>query len=107
MDGIKFQIQADENHLAIGLSISGKLIIDNSQYIHKEFVGVAERIGKSVTITIENVVDFDLTFIQLFVAFIQRMDELKVHYQVFWNLNDDQKTLLENVGLGNEILLNN
>jgi len=107
MDSIKVQVKADENGLVTDLLISGNLIIENSQDIHRELIGVGSRLNKSVKITIEQVADIDLTFIQLMMAFRNQMDELKVNYQIFWNLNEDQKVLLDHVGLSNELFMNN
>jgi hypothetical protein len=107
MDGVKFQTKAGENGLITDLLIGGDLVIENSQYIKKELVGVGWRLSKTVKITIAEVIDIDLSFIQLLMAFMRQLNELKIDYEIVWNLEDEQKMILNNVGLNNEIFLNN
>jgi hypothetical protein len=64
-------------------------------------------LSKTVKITIAEVIDIDLSFIQLLMAFMRQLNELKIDYEIVWNLEDEQKMILNNVGLNNEIFLNN
>ena len=40
-------------------------------------------------------------------AFIRQMDHMKVNYQFRWNLDEEQKLLFLNVGIGTELFMNN
>lgn len=107
MENIIFKKSLNEQGQITGLEIGGMLILENSQQLKKEFTGVADCLSKQVKITISNADEIDLSCIQLFIAFINQMNEAHVAYQFDWNLDDDQKSLLENVGLSNELFMNN
>jgi hypothetical protein len=107
MENFKFHITSDDQNRIIGLEISGLLVLDNAQMIKKEFVSVSSLLSNQVKIMISEPEELDISFIQLLVAFIKRMDELNVAYQFVWNIDDDQKSLLEHVGLSNELIMNN
>jgi hypothetical protein len=107
MENFKFHIKSDDQNRIFGLEISGLLVLDNAQMIQKELVGISSLLSNQVKITILDPEELDISFIQLLVAFIKRMNELNVAYQFVWNIDDDQKTLLEHVGLSNELFMNN
>lgn len=107
MENFIFRKALDEQGRILGIEISGLLILENSQELKKEFLGVIDCLSKQVRITVSNVSDIDLSFIQLLMAFIRQMNVAHVVYKLEWNLDEDQKTLFENVGLSNELNLNN
>jgi hypothetical protein len=107
MENIIFQKNQDEQGQISGIAISGLLVLENSQELKKEFLGVIDCLSNRVKITISNVSEIDLSCIQLFMVFIKLMNVAHVAYQFEWNLDEDQKTLLENVGFSNELILNN
>jgi hypothetical protein len=107
MENIIFQKTQDEQGQISGIAISGLLVLENSQELKKEFLGVIDCLSNRVKITISNVSEIDLSCIQLFMVFIRHMNVAHVAYQFEWNLDEDQKTLLENVGFSNELILNN
>jgi anti-anti-sigma regulatory factor len=107
MENVKFHFTSDDQNRIVGLEISGLLVLDNAQVIQKELVGISNMLSNQVIITISDPEELDISFIQLLVAFIKRMDELNVNYQFVWNIDADQKSLLEHVGLSNELFMNN
>jgi len=107
MEDFKFKVIANEHGQVYRLEFGGMLVLANAQRLKGEFVGVLGRLGRELDIIVEEPEDIDLSFIQLLVAFIKRMDQLKVVYRFDWNLNADQKLLFENVGLNNELFLSN
>lgn len=107
MENIILKKTLNEQGLITGLEIGGTLVLENSQELKKGFVGVMDGLSDRVKITVLNTVEIDLSCIQLFVAFIKHMNLTHVTYQFEWNLDEDQLTLLENVGLSNELYLNN
>lgn len=107
MENIIFQKTLNEQGRITGLEIGGRLVLENSQELKKGFLAVIDCLSDRVKITALNIAEIDLSCIQLFVAFIKHMNVNHVIYQFEWNLDEDQQTLLENVGLSNEIYLNN
>lgn len=107
MEDFKFKVIANEHGQVYRLEFGGMLVLANAQRLKGEFVGVLGRLGRELDIIVEEPEDIDLSFIQLLVAFIKRMDQLKVVYRFEWKLNADQKLLFENVGLNNELFLSN
>lgn len=107
MENIIFQKTLNEQGQIIALEIGGRLVLENSQELKKGFSGVIDCLSDRVKITVLNTAEIDLSCIQLFVAFIKHLDGAHVAYRFEWNLDEDQQTLLENVGLSNELYLNN
>jgi len=107
MENIIFRKTQDKQGQISGIAISGLLVLENSQALKKEFLAVIDCLSGRVNITVSNTPELDISCIQLFVAFIKQMDVTHVAYQFVWNLDEDQKILLENVGLSNELFMNN
>jgi ABC-type transporter Mla MlaB component len=107
MEKINFQRITDEHDRIIGLEISGMLILENAQSLHKELVGMVDLLSKHVKISISDLQEIDISCIQLIAAFIRQMDDLKVTYQFEWNIDDDLNILMEHVGLSTELFMNN
>jgi len=107
MENIIFQKTQDEQGQISGIAISGLLVLENSQELKKEFLGVIDCVSGRVKITVSNISEIDLSCIQLFMAFIRQLNVAHVIYEFEWNLDEDQKILLENVGLSNELFMNN
>ena len=107
MENMNFKKSLNEQGRITGLEIGGMLVLENSQELKKELGGLVDLLSDRVDITISNAEEIDLSCIQLFVAFIKSMNEAHVAYQFVWNLDEDQKALLENVGLSNELFMTN
>lgn len=105
MENLKFQISSDEKGLVSRLSIGGLLVLDNAQKIKQELIGILHKMSHSVQIEIDEVDNIDLSFIQLIVSFTSNLTENGVKFSINWNLDDDQRTLFENVGLSNELFM--
>lgn len=107
MENIKFHKSTNEQGLITDLEIEGMLVMDNSQQLKSELVGIASNLNDQVKISITNPEEIDLSCIQLLIAFMKRMDELRINYQFIWDLDENQKLLLENAGLSNELFRTN
>lgn len=106
MDSIIFKKLLDEKDRITGLEIGGMLVLENSLQLKKEFADAVNYLSGKVNIVVSSVEEIDLSCIQLFLAFIKLMHESHVNYRFDWKLEDDQRTLLENVGFSNELFLN-
>ncbi len=107
MEDFIFHQTTDADGIVIGIELSGMLVLDHAQSLKKEFLNVILHTGKRLKIAISSPEEIDLSFIQLFVSFIQNLDEINVLYRIDWTLDEDQKILLERVGLSNELFLIN
>lgn len=107
MEKVKFQKSLDESNRILKLEVSGLFILENSELIKSKFIEVADQLSQSVHLFISDLEDIDLSGIQLFIAFFKEMNKKKVDYTVEWNIDEDQKLLLENVGLSNELFIDN
>lgn len=107
MEQIKFQKSLNEQGHITELEIGGDLVLEYAQQLKEKLVGAAENLSASVRIVLAEGSEIDLSCIQLIVAFIKRMDELEVVYNFIWNLDEDQKSLLKNVGLSSELFMHN
>jgi anti-anti-sigma regulatory factor len=106
MDNLKFQILTNELGLITKLSIGGLIVVENAQKIKEELVGVSNKLSDSVEIEIVEVENIDLSFIQLIVSFTSKLREAGIEFILNWNLDEDQRLLFENVGLSNELYMN-
>jgi len=100
------RFEDDEGHIK-SLEINGMLVLENAVEIKRSLLSVAKSMSNHLNISISEVHDIDLSFIQLLLAFITEMDEKHVSYSFEWNLDDYQKSLLENVGLSSDLYINN
>lgn len=107
MESYTFKKLENKDGQIKGLEISGLLVLENANDLKRDFLSVSRIMDKQLKISISDVSDVDLSFIQLLLAFITEMDEQRVTFSLEWNLDDDQKTLLENVGLSSELFINN
>lgn len=107
MKSLKFHKSLNEQDQIAGIEIGGMLVLENSQQLKKELVDVVPCVSDQLEITISNPEEIDISCIQLIVGFIKSMNEINVTFQFTWNINEDQKLLLENAGLSSELYLNN
>ncbi len=105
MENITCKKLPDEQGRIIEIEIGGMLVLENSPHLKKELVSIMNHLSNRVKIRILNPDGLDLSCIQLLLAFIKHMDENHVMYSFDWTLDDDQKVLLENVGLSNELFI--
>jgi len=107
MDNILFKKSLNEQGQITRLEISGMLVLENSNQLKKEFGDTLNCLSNMVNIVVFDVDEIDLSCIQLFVSFIKYMNDSHVAYLFDWNLEVDQRTLLENAGVSNELFMNN
>jgi anti-anti-sigma regulatory factor len=107
MEKIGFKKSLNDQGQITGLEISGMLVLENSHQLKKEFADTLNGLSNKIRIAVSNVEEIDLSCIQVFIAFIECLDNSHVTYQFDWNLEKDQRILLENVGLSNELFMNN
>ncbi len=104
---MKFQKTVDESGRISGLELGGLLVLENSQNLKNEFIGAAASLSDSLNITISELEEIDISCIQLFISFLKKLDEMKVKYELDWNIDKEQMQLLENLGLNSDFFLNN
>ena len=85
------------------LELQGMLVVFNSQKIKDEFVSVVSNAAAQIDVVVSEVDEIDLSFIQLIVAFTSQLTKSGVGCRLHWNLTDEQRSLLENVGMINEL----
>jgi anti-anti-sigma regulatory factor len=106
MESVIFQKLTNEQGQITNLTISGFLVVEQARQLKKEMVEVLKNINDSVDIEIIEVEDIDISFIQLMVAFTKQLNETGIRFKLKWNLDEDQRVLLENVGLSYELYMN-
>lgn len=77
-------------------------MLSNSQSLKQELVGVIDSLFSDVELIISEVDEFDLSCIQVLASFINAMTKLKINYTFSWEIEPEQKQLLENIGLSND-----
>lgn len=107
MEKLKFRTLADESGRITSIELSGRLVLETSFQLKNELVAAVNNLNNNVIINIFELEDMDLSGAQLLIAFIRQMDHLKINYQFNWNIDEEQKSLFSNVGLGIELLMNN
>jgi hypothetical protein len=107
MEDSKIQLKTNEQGQIANIELGGMLVLENIQTIKKELVGALSCLADRVKISVIGPTEIDLSFIQLLVAMIRQMDKLNILYRIDWQIDDDQKLLLEQVGMSNELFLIN
>jgi len=107
MEDLRFRKQTDDLGRVIALELGGPLILANALQLKKELIGVINLLSHQIKIIVAEPEEIDLSCIQLIKAFFNRLDEVKITYQVEWSLDEEQRLLLEHVGLSDELFLNN
>ena len=107
MEKLSFRTSADNSGLIETIEIAGVLALETALELKNELVIILNRLHPEVKISIGEVDEMDLTAVQLLVAFIRNMDQKKIKYQIEWNLDEDQKAFFINVGIGDELYMNN
>jgi len=107
MENVNFSIKSNKKNQITGIEIGGMLVLENAQLIKNELLKISDILSNQVKITISEPDEIDISFIQLIVAFIRVMDKLNVSFQFNWMIDEDQKVLLDHVGLGQELFINN
>jgi len=104
-ENFKCDIISNEKDQITGLELGGMLVMENAQKLKDKLIGIADRLDHEVVISVSELEEIDLSNIQLLVAFARRMTESEVSFRFEWNIDDDQKLLLEHVGIANELLM--
>lgn len=105
MEKLKFSASTDDNGKITTVNLSGSLVVDTAQQLKSELISAINKLNDSLLIRITDIDDMDISAVQLLIAFIRRMDQLKIRYQFDWQLNEEQKTLFSNVGIGSELFM--
>lgn len=105
MEKVKFQKSQDEYGRIFKLEVSGFFTLENSELIKGKFIEMAGQLSQTVHLVVSDIEDIDLSGIQLLIAFFKEMNKKKVIYTVEWDIDEDQKLLLEHVGLSNELFI--
>lgn len=105
MEDLKFRKLTDQKGWVVSLELAGALILPNAQQLKKELIAISSSLNSTVKITISEPEEIDLSCIQLIKAFINQMDKLKIEYQIEWLIDEEQRLLLEHVGMSDELFL--
>jgi hypothetical protein len=107
MEKLKFLALADKHGKVERIDMGGMIVLETAIQLKNELVAIENNLCDDVVITIFELEELDLAGVQLFVAFIRKMDQMKINYQFNWNIEEEQKALFTNVGLGVELFINN
>lgn len=102
MASFKFQKLTNEQGLVNGLDLGGALVLEHSQRLKEELVASVNNLDKHLNIRISELEEIDISCIQLVAGFIHVLDRLKVKYSFNWEIDEEQKHLLESIGLSND-----
>jgi anti-anti-sigma regulatory factor len=105
MEKLKFRTSADKQGRIEKIEIEGLLVLETALDLKNELVGIADHLGSKVKISISEIEEMDLSCAQLLVAFFRHMNQLKVKYQIIWDIDEEQKSLFVNVGVGVELFM--
>ena len=107
MEKLKFRALADEHGRIELIEIGGLIVLETAFKLKDELVAVVNNLSNHVIINIFELEELDLSGVQLLVAFIRKMDQMKINYRFNWNIEEEQKALFANVGLGIDLFMNN
>jgi anti-anti-sigma regulatory factor len=105
MEKVRFQKTKDDAGRIVKLELSGLLTLENAELIKNKFIEAVPKLSPKVHFVITDLDDIDLAGIQLIVAFLKEMHKHRITYTTEWKIVEDQKVLLENVGLNNELFI--
>ena len=80
------------------LVLSGKLSIRYGEEIKSKLEQIVPAISSSLEVTIKDVTELDLPFLQLMKSFICLLKTKNVIFNVCWILDEDQQKLLDGTG---------
>lgn len=80
------------------LILSGLLTISSMDEIKSGLLELVSTFSSSLVIVIEEVVEFDLSFIQLLHSFMNLLTIRKISYTVTWVTDEEQTSLLRAAG---------
>lgn len=106
MGKLSFRSLADKQGRIEAVEIGGLLVLETALELKNELIGIADRLSIKVKINIIDLEELDLSGVQMLVSFIRHLDSIAIGYQINWNLNEEQKALFVNVGIGNELFMN-
>ncbi|MDP3432845.1 MAG: hypothetical protein Q8T04_07780 [Bacteroidota bacterium] len=107
MEKLKFLALADKHGKIERIDMGGLIVLETAFELKNELVAIENNLCDNVKITIFELEELDLAGVQLLVAFVRKMDQMKITYQFNWNIEEEQKALFTNVGLGVELFINN
>lgn len=107
MDDLKLIKIRDQTGTVSKLKISGSILLKNSQQLKTELIEVLEELSDDFEVAISEVEEIDLAGIQLFMAFFSELSKRKSNIKIYWDLSEDQKSLIEKVGFNTELYLEN
>jgi len=106
MESITVKKEINTQGIVGGLELSGVFVLENSLQLKEQLFTCTKNLDSAIKIEVKNVLDIDISCIQVILAFIRFMDNHHISYTFEWNLSEEHQTLLENVGFANELFLN-
>ena len=107
MEKLRLHCLVDEQGRIETIEISGRLILETAFQLKDELVAIENKCSDKITIRIFELEEMDLSGVQLLKAFIRRMEQMKINCHFNWEIDEEQKLLFINVGIGAELFMNN
>jgi len=98
---------ADGNGRIETIEIGGLLVLETAQQFKNELVSILDRLSDKVNVIITDLEEMDLSCLQLLTAFTRSMDKKKINYIFTWDIDEEQRSLFVNVGVGVELFMKN
>lgn len=102
MGSFIFQKLVNEQGLVNAIELRGALVLEHAQKLKEELVPLVGGFDKHLDVRISELEEIDISCIQLIAGFIRVLDRLKVKYSFNWEIDEEQKQLLESIGLSND-----
>jgi anti-anti-sigma regulatory factor len=107
MEKLRFRTSANKQGRIETIEIGGLLVLETALELKNELVGIVDGLSNKLKIIIVELEEMDLSCVQMLVAFVRHLDKKKIKFQIKWNLNEDEKAIFVNVGIGTELFMNN
>jgi ABC-type transporter Mla MlaB component len=104
MSKLPYSVSFGKGISANSLEINGNLVINHIDKIYRE---ISEKIdfSKPLNISVQNVENIDITFIQILLSLKKEFEEKKLELQISVDLSDDLWSLLKNAGIKQQYLI--
>jgi len=76
------------------LTFSGQLTIEHTNEIKLELMQLVSTFSSSLSIVVEEVTDFDLSFLQLYGSLLNLLKVKNINYTAHWRADEEQMKLL-------------
>ncbi len=95
MEKYQLNVVSNDNGAIEQLIFSGEMVLDNMEPLLKEMSELKLEGSGDLSISLQNVVDLDLSFLQLFKSFLLFLDRKQLSVNVEW---PEDKSLMQLLG---------